>query len=57
MDGLGWGGELAAVQNFVPWTFRTQVDDSYPEFWKFRTQGLNDSYPRAGRFVPNVFFF
>ena len=32
-------------------------DDSYPEVWTFRTQSLDDSYPRAERFAPNVFFF
>ena len=35
-----------------PGRFVPRLDDSYPEIWTFRTQSLNDSYPRAGLFVP-----
>ena len=42
---------------WYPRRFVPRLDDSYPAVWTFRTQSLDDSYPRAGRFVPNVFFF
>ena len=38
------------------WSFRTQ-DDSYPAVWTFRTQSLDDSYPRAGCFVSKGWSF
>ena len=40
-----------------PGRFVPRLDDSYPEVWTFRTQSLDDSYPRAGRFVPKGWTF
>ena len=40
------------------WTIRTQRCGRFvPKVWTVRTKGPNDSYPRAGRFVPNAFLF
>ena len=41
--------DISYPRRFVPKMIRTQVE-------RFVPSGLGDSYPRAGRFVPNAFF-
>ena len=51
-----WSMDVLYPGRSYPRRFVPRLDYSYPAIWTFRTQNMDDSYPRAGRFVPNVVF-